>query len=420
VGSYPATSKPAPVYNAPWLFGLVSVSYGFNSAVSFLLTPYLLRKYGVGVDRIAGVVAVALIPTAWNFLWSPLADCGVRRRSCVLFSAIAAALAASVAIGGIRGSLTVLTLLLFLSTAFSGLQGSATGGLLTHLPPSRRGQGAGWSQAGNIGGGAIGGGVFIWLADHAALPVVAMVIATMIVLPSLAALLIHEAAPARHPLGPLARALFHDLRDLFLSRRTWLGLLFFLAPAGSFAVGNLISGLGPDYRTSGTEVLWVTGIGGGLLAAGGSFLGGMVADRINRMVTYSLTGGMAALLGVYMALAPATGVTYGLGYGIYAIASGFSYCMFTALVLDVVGHRASAAASGYAVLNASGNLAISYMVWLDGWGYKHWGARGLMGTDALANGASAVILLLVAIAAREYWNRSAAELLPHTTQVHGR
>ncbi len=405
MGSPPSTSQPEPVYNAAWLFGLVSVSYGFVSTVSFLLTPYLLRKNGVLVDRIAGVVAVALIPTAWSFLWSPLADCGVRRRSCVLFSAVAAALAASVAILGIQGSLTVLTLLLFLSTAFNGLQGAATGGLLTGLPPSRRGRGAGWSQAGNIGGGAMGGGMFIWLAGRAALPLLAAVIGTMIVLPSLAALLIQEAAPVRRSLAPLARALFQDLRELFLARRTWLGLLFFLAPAGSFAIGNLISGLGPDYATSRTEVLWVTGIGGGLLAAGGSFLGGLFADRINRMVAYSMAGGMAALFGLFMALAPATGVTYGLGYGAYAITSGFSYCMFTALVLDTVGHRVSAAASGYAVLNASGNLAISYMTWLDGWGYKHGGARGLMGADALSNGASAVILLLVAVSVREYWKR---------------
>jgi MFS family permease len=225
----PARPQSAPAPNAPWLFGLLNVSYGFTSAVSFILIPYLLRKYGVAVDRIAGVVAVAMIPTAWGFLWSPLADAGLRRRSCVLFSALAAALAASVAILGIHGSLTVLTMLLFLSTAFSGLLGSATGGLLTGMPQSLRGRAAGCSQAGNLGGGAMGGGMVIWLADNAALPAVAAAIAAAIVVPALAALFIEEPDPFRRSLGPLLRALFHDLREVFLSRRTWLGLLFFVS-----------------------------------------------------------------------------------------------------------------------------------------------------------------------------------------------
>ena len=79
--------------------------------------------------------------------------------------------------------------------------------------------------------------------------------------------------------------------------------------------------------------------------------------------------------------------------------------MFTALVLDVVGYRRHAAATAYSVLNSSGNLAITYMVWLDGLGYKHNGARGLMATDALANGASALALLAIAFAARHVWQR---------------
>jgi hypothetical protein len=49
------------------------------------------------------------------------------------------------------------------------------------------------------------------------------------------------------------------------------------------------------------------------------------------------------------------------------------------------------------VLTALGTLPVVYMTWLDGVGYKHAGVRGLMGTDAAANGVAGLVLLMVAI-----------------------
>ena len=159
-------------------------------------------------------------------------------------------------------------------------------------------------------------------------------------------------------------------------------------------------------------MLWVTGIGGGLLSALGCLLGGVVADKIGRMFSYALAGGMAALFGVYLGFAHATPFTYAIGYSGYSVSAGFAYAVYTAMVLDIVGRRKHAAASGYSVLNSAGNLAIAYMTWLDGLGYRHWGARGLMATDAAANGGFGIVLLLVAIFLGRHWN--------HVSQENGR
>jgi MFS family permease len=386
--------------------------YGFSNAVTVLLMPYLLRKYGMSVDQIAGVVAIAILPTIWSFLWSPLADAGLRRRYWVIISAIGAGAAAAVAILGIHGSTAMLTALLFLCNAFAGLLSSSCGALLTVMPELLRGRAAGWYQTGNVGGGAIGGGMVIWLADHASLPVVAASIAAAMILPGLAAFLIDEPVPVRRRIATQILALIRDLRELFLSRRTWLGLVFFLSPVGTAAIANLISGLGPDYHASGNVVLWVTGIMSGLLSALGCYIGGVVADRMNRMMAYALAGGLAAVFGVYLAVAPATPFSYGAGYLGYSVASGFAYAVYTALVLDVVGTGRHAAATAYSTLNAFGNASIAYMTWVDGVGYKHWGARGLMGTDALANGGFAIVLMLVAIYAGHHWHSSSDVRLP--------
>ena len=371
--------------------------------------PYLLRKYGFSVDQIANITAIAIIPAIWSFLWSPLADTGFRRRTWIVISAVCAAGSAAIAILGIHGSVVLLTTLLFLSNAFTGLLSSACGALLTAMPESLRGRSAGWYQAGNIGGGTIGGGLVIWLADHASLPAVAFAITGIMALPSLAAFLIVEAAPLRRAIGPQIAGMVHDSGELLRSPRTWLGLIFFLSPVGTAAVQNLISSVGQDYHASGNEVAWVTGVAGGLLSALGCFIGGLVADRMNRMTAYALAGGLAAVFGIWLAVGPATPFTYAAAYAGYSVAAGFAYAVYTALLLDVVGKRQHAAAFAYSVLNASGNVSISYMTWLDGVGYKHWGARGLMGTDAVANGGFAVVLLLVAVFAGHHWHHRGSE-----------
>lgn len=410
-------TKTANSQNAPWLFGVLVLPYGFTSAVTALLMPYLLSKYGVPVDKIAGVEAIALLPSIWAFVWSPLADTLLRKRSWILISAITAGMAAGVAILGIRGPLPLLTALLFLSNALTGLLSSACGGLLTAMPVAMRGRYAGWYQAGNTGGGALGGGSVIWLADHASLTVVAFSIMAAMVLPALAALRIEEPPPVQRALIPQMKGMGHDLRELLRSKRTWLGLTFFLSPVGTAAIGNLITGVSKDYHASGNEVMLVTGFAGGLLSAGGCFIGGMIADRMNRMVAYALGGGLAAVFGAWLAFGPPTGFTYGAAYSGYSIAAGFAYAVYTALLLDVVGKTKHAAAFAYSTLNASGNASIAYMVWLDGVGYKHWGARGLMATDAAANGVFMVVLLIVAALAGHHWHSERAEVVSASAEA---
>jgi len=394
--------------NHPWLFGLLFIPYGVASAVNTLLVPYVLRQQGIPVDRIAGVVAVAAIPTVWSFLCSPLVDLGPKRRSWILFAALGSGIAAGVALLSIHLSLAIVTALLFTSSTFSGLYGAASGAVLTTLPASVRGQAGGWVNAGNLGGGALGGGLLIGLADAVRLPILAVCVTLLVALPAVAALLIHEAPRAREAFLPLVKNVARDLKDVFKSRRTLFGLIFFLSPAGSAAVANLISSVGPDYKASDHEVLLISGIAGGLLSAFGSFAGGFICDRMNRMTAYALAGLLCAVFALYLGFAPHTASTYAIGYSGYALAAGFSYAVFTALVLDVLGERTHAAGTGYALMSASGNLPIVYMTALDGVGYKRWGARGLMGVDALAEAGAGIVLLVIARLVRNVWKSAPA------------
>src|SRR6202041_3096184 len=100
----------------------------------------------------------------------PVVDLGLRRRSWILISAAGAGLFAALAVLSSTGSLGILTAMLFASGTVGSLISSANGALLSFLDPTVRGRASGWYQAGNLGGGTIGGGMAILLAERGKLP----------------------------------------------------------------------------------------------------------------------------------------------------------------------------------------------------------------------------------------------------------
>src|ERR1700678_3056393 len=103
--------------NSPWLFGVLAIPWGVAySGLVGLLVPYLLRKHGVSVDRIAEAVSVASLPLMCSFFVAPIVDVGLPRRIWVLLAAGVTGLLAAAAIMLSSGSLPFLTLVLFIST----------------------------------------------------------------------------------------------------------------------------------------------------------------------------------------------------------------------------------------------------------------------------------------------------------------
>lgn len=293
-------------------------------------------------------------------------------------------------------SLPQLTVLLLAGNVVGMLLSSANGAVLTNLNPAHRGRASGWYQAGNLGGGALGAGAAIWMADKVSLPLLAAASGVLVFLPALAALRIAEEPVPRLPILPRFRAMGRDVWDVLRAPATLMGLVFFLSPVGSSAIANLISSVGPDYHASDNQVAFVSGIAGGLLSALGCVIGGFLCDRMNRMTAYALAGLLSVPFSLWMALRTGSPLAYAGGYTGYALASGIAYAAFTALELDVLGQRPHAAGTAYSLLGASGNLPIVYMTWVDGAGYKRRGARGMMGMDALANGVFGALLLIFA------------------------
>ena len=395
----------------PWLFCLLALPSGVAGwSVGSLLLPYMLRKHGVAVDSIAAVLVIASLPNVWSFLTSPVNDLGFSRRTSVLLFSALIAFFGCAAIFCVDGSLAVMTVILFSSHVIATLIGSAAGALMSTVEPSIRGRAAGWYQAGNIGVSAVMGGALIWLSDRVPLPLLALAAVAIIFVPSLVVLFIPETPLPRLAPKLLFTAFFHDVWLVLSARRTWLGLVFFLSPVGAGGLTNLISSVGPDYHASGDLVALITGAGGGVLMGIGCVLGGWVCDRVHRKTCYAVFGMFVAASAAYLWLAPTTAFTYAIGYAAYSFSTGLTFAAYSALVLEVLGRRHRGAATGYALLNSSGNVALLYMTWLDGLGYRYGGVRGLMITETLAGGIGAIILLLIA--------RHAVRCWPHLTDIH--
>jgi PAT family beta-lactamase induction signal transducer AmpG len=92
-------------------------------------------------------------------------------------------------------------------------------------------------------------------------------------------------------------------------------------------------------------------------------------------------------------LGPMRPSTYYLGVTLYLFTVGTCYAMFTAVVLEFLGHSGKSGSGRYSIINSLGNVPVLYMIALDGWGGDKWGARGLVGTEAVVGAVGAVILL---------------------------
>ncbi|HYG67869.1 MAG TPA: MFS transporter, partial [Anaeromyxobacteraceae bacterium] len=230
-----------------------------------------------------------------------------------------------------------------------------------------------------------------------------------------------DAAVARagSVLRALRRHLWEMLKDLgrtVTSREGFTGLLICLAPVGCAALTNLFTGMAPDYGASARVVELVNGVGGGLAGAAGSLVGGLLADRMNRRLAYACAGAATAAAALAMFAGPLTPSTYAWGTLAYGFAAGIAFATWAGMVLELVGPSA-ATATKYALFNASSNLAISYVTWLDGRA-STWPLPGAVPAqrsllfDAMLTAGGISFLVAMVVLLRRYRPEAASEVVP--------
>jgi MFS family permease len=378
----PSRNLAAP-HRFLWIVLPYAIYIGFTTNGG---ASYLLRQVGMPVDQVANAIALLGIPSSIYFLWSPLADLWMPRRWWHLVCTVGAAAALGLGSFALYRDAHAAVWLYFFGMVFCMLISSAYGGLISSMiVPESRTRTAAWAQASNLGGGAIGPGLILYLALHLRPSLWAPMAAAIMILPGLTVLFLKE--PKRHASPSFAahfRRVGYELRKTCVTRKNLFSLVLLLAPPGAGALIGLLPALAPDYHVSGESVVWINGIGGGLLMALGCLAGGWVPARIDRRVAYAVAGAVVAIPAFFIAFAPANSSAYIVGTVIYLFAIGLTSTVCMGLVLEVVGAVGHSGSLRYSILMALSYVPIAYMTWIEGRAAHFWGFRAVPAMEAIS------------------------------------
>ena len=405
-----ATHKPPH----PSLYLLLFLPFGITSGYATVTLSYLLSQGGATVAAVAGVVGMSYLPNTWKVLWAPLVDTTLSPKKWYLISVglSAASFAGCAFLPYTVASLPAFGALMFIMGGVSTFLAMSVERLMAYdTPEEQKGRAGGWSQAGNLGGQGLGGGLSLWLIESGGFSSAASgaMLGLLCVLCCAALLWVDDSKPLLKVEGHLEiagrkgvaanlRAIGGDLWELLRSRIGILALLICLLPIGSGAAQNLWSPIADEWHASADVVAFVTGAMSGLISALGCLAGGWLCDRIDRKAAYCLFGFLLCLAAVGMALCPRTSNQYVFWTSTYAFGVGLCYAAYCAVVLEAIGK--TAAATKFSFLSAVSNSPIMAMTFVDGWAQGRWGTNGMLWTEAAIGAVGIVVFAAMAAATK--------------------
>jgi hypothetical protein len=382
---------------APWIVGMSLFPFGLVVGFTITALPFLLTHQGIPLYKAAAVSATVMTPTFWGFLLQPLMDTGLTRRAYSwLTTAISAiCLTAALLVLSVAHLAIATALLLVAELSMVLYSGAVSGWMAQFMPDSVRGSVSGWTNVANLGGGALGSLAVMALAPHVSLRWIALGLFAAIILGVSPTLVFPSAVRSAFRFRQIFTDAMKTTWRACKTKEVLTGFALFLVPASAEAAINLFAGMGDDFHTSTSTVVWVTGAGCAITSSIGALLGGFAANRVSRGRLYLGAGLVTSFVALAMALSPHTPLNFILGALAYNGLAGVSYAAFNALGFQLVGQKSAVASTQLGLFSASTNLAIVYMTAADGMASKHFGVTGLLLTDGLASMISAALLLVL-------------------------
>ncbi len=392
-----------------WVMGLTNAVFGMMNGFAVVTLPQLLAAEGIPGGHIAAITAVIISPGFWAFIFSPMLDVRLRRRTYALvFGALAALAVAFTVVHHDDIPMVELVMVIgYLSAAFyQGAVGGWMGSLISPEEDSRLGT---WFNIANIGSSGViivAGGPLI-LHSPPAVGATFMLVAMLV--PAVLFLFIPAPPPdkvlASESFGRFGRAIL----DLLRRRDVLIGLALFVLPSASFSLTNVLGGLGKDYHASATTVSLFAGTGSIIAGLGASFLVPRLARHIELRPLYLVIGVVGAMFTLGTLLLPLAPWTFGVAFTGEIIFQSLAFTTAFGIAFQVIGPDNPLAATLFTLLIAAMNLPITYMGMLDGWGYDRGGLVGSFLTDA---GLSITACILLAIVLRRWLFAPSAPALP--------
>lgn len=389
----PPSRKP----DRPWLYSFLIAPSAvlMNGVIQGGVIGYLARQQGISELKTSQIISTLALPTMIYFLWSPITDFLVRRRTWLLIGGVLGGLLMAVAFASGRLDSRISMVLMFIGACCSQLVVSSCGGMMGAIGSERPKRVAGsFYQGGSLAFGAVSVFALISMTSRVSRGLLGVIAGLLIAAPALVALAASEQEViAEADFVRTMRRVWEEFKSTFLR---WKAIPYTIClgfPIGSGAAIGLLPGVAQDYGVSGQSVAWMNGIGGALLMAGGSLSASLIPARLRASVAYCLMGTVNALSIAVLGFGPTLPGTYFLGIALYLFTIGTCYALFTAVVLEFMGASGKTGSGRYSIINSLGNVPVLYMIVLDGWGGQKWGPRGVSATEGVAGVLASVLML---------------------------
>jgi PAT family beta-lactamase induction signal transducer AmpG len=390
--------RHAPVVIAPlWLMGLTNSLFGMYGGIIVIAVPQLLSTRHVPETTIAAMTAVMMSPGFWTFLVSPVLDVRFSRR---WYSAATAAMAAALLVAALLNldDLALVEGLLVAGYFFANLYQSALGGWLASITTtSQENKLSSWVTIGNLGGGgamAIAAGE---LTRNLSPGTAAILLGGVIVLPTVVFPFMPAPGPDRRLAAESFSQFFGDVLSLVRRREVLIAIVLFMAPAATFSLTNFLGGIGDDFHAS-THFVSLVG-GAGVLMGGiaGCLLFRLIDRLLPLRFLYLAIGLVGSLFTFVLVLLPRTPAVFAVGFIGENVFQALAITTSTAITFETIGRRNPLAATTFCLLISAYNIPITYMLFIDGWGYGKQGVAGSFVVDASLGVVASVLLGIVLI-----------------------
>jgi PAT family beta-lactamase induction signal transducer AmpG len=366
-----------------WLMGLTNLSYGLYGGVVAFAVPQLLGNRQVPEAAIAGLTAVAFSPGFWAFLFSPILDVRFSRRRYAAALATVASLTLVVAFLSL-GHLALLEVVLTAGFFAAYLYQSAVGGWLSSITSAEEeNQLSVWMTIGNVGGFGLMAVGCNQLVRHLSPLAAALVLAASILVPIIPFSFMQVPGPDRRLASESFPQFFGDLVSLVKRREVLIALVLFISPAATFSLTNFLGGRGSDFHASPGFV----GLVGGIGVALGGIVGCLVFPALSRLMPlrpfYLAVGVAGAVCTLSLILLPRIPASFAVILIAENLFQSLAITAFTAITFETIGQNNPLASTTFCFLGSAYGLPISYMLYVDAFGFARGGISGALAIDAV-------------------------------------
>lgn len=390
------------------IYMILFLPFGISAGYVTVTLAYLLPHSGMTLVAFGALSSLTYWPQTLKVLWAPIIDTTLTSKLWYVIGAVIVGLTIAWA-SLYQTSLSaapLLGVLVVVSSLASSLTSMATETFMAHLPTSEQGRASGWSQAGNVGGGSLGGGLGLLLAQHIHAQWVSGAVLCVICVAS-AVPLIWMPPPSRDHVKPsvsaTAREVTIDVWSVIKSRTGLLVIFLMLLPLGSGGASNFWPSIAGDWRVDADMVALIVGFGTGAVQVVGSVIGGYICDVMDRKTAYCLFGASMAIVLVAMVYAPRTPMVFVVTTLIYGAILAMCYSAYSAVVLETIGK--GAAATKFNLMSSVSNVPVAIMPIVDGNLHDKGGSNLMFFGEAGLSVAAALLFGLVLLITRR-WRRA--------------